>query len=249
MDRIVFSSSAAVYGTPDVELVPESTPRPRVALRRVEAHRRVAAARPGGRAGLRTPPCATSTSSAPATPTSTTPARTTSSRSCSTRCSPGRTPRSTATTTRRPTAPTCATTSTSPTSRSRTSRRRSASTPGSPSSPPTTSAAATALGSARSWTPWRAGTGIDFTPEIAPRRPGDPPRIVAPGELAARDLDWRDAAHARRDGFECVGPARRDGGEKGSGGFPGGGTGLGPRGGARVSPETPIRTGVSRRGS
>ena len=34
-------------------------------------------------------------------------------------------------------------------------------------------------------------TGIDFTPEIAPRRPGDPPRIVASGELAARDLDWK----------------------------------------------------------
>ena len=34
-------------------------------------------------------------------------------------------------------------------------------------------------------------TGIAFTPEIAPRRPGDPPRIVASGELAARDLDWK----------------------------------------------------------
>ncbi|QNO37029.1 UDP-glucose 4-epimerase GalE [Protaetiibacter sp. SSC-01] len=34
-------------------------------------------------------------------------------------------------------------------------------------------------------------TGIEFTPEIAPRRPGDPARIVASGELAARDLDWR----------------------------------------------------------
>jgi UDP-glucose 4-epimerase len=34
------------------------------------------------------------------------------------------------------------------------------------------------------------GTGIDFTPTIAPRRPGDPARIVASGELAARDLDW-----------------------------------------------------------
>ena len=33
-------------------------------------------------------------------------------------------------------------------------------------------------------------TGIDFTPEIAARRPGDPDRIVATGELAARDLDW-----------------------------------------------------------
>jgi UDP-glucose 4-epimerase len=34
-------------------------------------------------------------------------------------------------------------------------------------------------------------TGIEFHPEIAPRRAGDPPRIVAGGQLAARDLDWR----------------------------------------------------------
>lgn len=34
-------------------------------------------------------------------------------------------------------------------------------------------------------------TGIEFTPEIRPRRPGDPARIVATGELAARDLDWK----------------------------------------------------------
>ncbi len=34
-------------------------------------------------------------------------------------------------------------------------------------------------------------TGIDFTPEIAARRPGDPARIVASGELAAADLDWQ----------------------------------------------------------
>jgi UDP-glucose 4-epimerase len=34
-------------------------------------------------------------------------------------------------------------------------------------------------------------TGIDFTPEIGPRRPGDPARIVASGDLAARDLDWK----------------------------------------------------------
>jgi UDP-glucose 4-epimerase len=33
-------------------------------------------------------------------------------------------------------------------------------------------------------------TGIDFEPEIGPRRPGDPDRIVADGTLAARDLDW-----------------------------------------------------------
>ncbi|WP_090033268.1 UDP-glucose 4-epimerase GalE [Cellulomonas marina] len=33
-------------------------------------------------------------------------------------------------------------------------------------------------------------TGIDFTPDEAPRRPGDPARIVASGEAAARDLGW-----------------------------------------------------------
>jgi UDP-glucose 4-epimerase len=37
----------------------------------------------------------------------------------------------------------------------------------------------------------RRVTGIEFTPEPAPRRPGDPARIVASGELAARDLDWQ----------------------------------------------------------
>ena len=34
-------------------------------------------------------------------------------------------------------------------------------------------------------------TGIAFTPEVAPRRAGDPARIVASGDLAARDIDWR----------------------------------------------------------
>ena len=33
-------------------------------------------------------------------------------------------------------------------------------------------------------------TGIPFTPNIEPARPGDPARIVASGELAARDIDW-----------------------------------------------------------
>ncbi len=36
----------------------------------------------------------------------------------------------------------------------------------------------------------RTVTGIDFTPEVGPRRAGDPARIVATGEAAARDLDW-----------------------------------------------------------
>jgi UDP-glucose 4-epimerase len=33
-------------------------------------------------------------------------------------------------------------------------------------------------------------TGIEFTPDIHPRRPGDPAQIVATGEAAARDLAW-----------------------------------------------------------
>ena len=41
-------------------------------------------------------------------------------------------------------------------------------------------------------------TGIAFAPEIAPRRPGDPARIVASGELAARDLGWA-MRHSLRD--------------------------------------------------
>ncbi len=41
-------------------------------------------------------------------------------------------------------------------------------------------------------------TGIDFTPEIGPRRPGDPDRIVATGELAARDLDWTCGTRSTR---------------------------------------------------
>ena len=34
-------------------------------------------------------------------------------------------------------------------------------------------------------------TGIDFEPVVADRRPGDPARIVASGDRAARDLGWR----------------------------------------------------------
>jgi UDP-glucose 4-epimerase len=34
-------------------------------------------------------------------------------------------------------------------------------------------------------------TGVAFTPEVRGRRPGDPAQIVATGELAGRDLDWR----------------------------------------------------------
>ena len=37
----------------------------------------------------------------------------------------------------------------------------------------------------------RRVTEIDFTPEVGPRRAGDPARIVASGEAAAHDLDWK----------------------------------------------------------
>ncbi|MBC7725704.1 MAG: UDP-glucose 4-epimerase GalE [Burkholderiaceae bacterium] len=51
-------------------------------------------------------------------------------------------------------------------------------------------------------------TGIRFTPEIGPRREGDPARIVAGGELAARDLDWR-MRHSLRDMVSSAWEARR----------------------------------------
>jgi UDP-glucose 4-epimerase len=33
-------------------------------------------------------------------------------------------------------------------------------------------------------------TGVDFVPQADPRRPGDPMKVVASGDLAARDLGW-----------------------------------------------------------
>ena len=53
-----------------------------------------------------------------------------------------------------------------------------------------------------------AVTGIGFTPEIGPRRPGDTARIVASGELAARDLDWR-MRHSLAQMVESAWAARR----------------------------------------
>ena len=56
----------------------------------------------------------------------------------------------------------------------------------------------------------RTVTGIDFTPEIAPRRPGDPARIVATGEAAARDLDWQ-MRHSLEDMVRMAWEARSSG--------------------------------------
>jgi UDP-glucose 4-epimerase len=53
----------------------------------------------------------------------------------------------------------------------------------------------------------RTVTGIDFTPEVGPRRPGDPDRIVATGELAARDLGWANR-HSLEDMVRSAWQAR-----------------------------------------
>lgn len=55
-------------------------------------------------------------------------------------------------------------------------------------------------------------TGIPFDPVIAPRRAGDPARIVAAGDLAARDLDWA-MRHTLRDMVESQWLATRRGKE------------------------------------
>lgn len=52
-------------------------------------------------------------------------------------------------------------------------------------------------------------TGIAFAPEIAGRRPGDPARIVAGGALAARDLDW-SMRHTLREMVSSAWDARRE---------------------------------------
>ena len=54
-------------------------------------------------------------------------------------------------------------------------------------------------------------TGIDFTPEVKPARPGDPARIVATGELAGRDLDWR-MRHSLDDMVSSAWEARQSAG-------------------------------------
>ena len=54
-------------------------------------------------------------------------------------------------------------------------------------------------------------TGIDFEPEIAARRPGDPARIVAAGDLAGRDLDWQ-MRHSLTEMVASAWSARRNAG-------------------------------------
>lgn len=58
----------------------------------------------------------------------------------------------------------------------------------------------------------RTVTGIDFEPAIMPRRPGDPARIVATGDLAARDLDWT-MRHSLEEMVSSAWEARRQAGD------------------------------------
>ncbi|QFS93996.1 UDP-glucose 4-epimerase [Mycobacterium sp. THAF192] len=58
----------------------------------------------------------------------------------------------------------------------------------------------------------RSVTGIDFEPTIMPRRPGDPARIVASGDLAARDLDWT-MRHSLEEMVSSAWEARRQAGD------------------------------------
>lgn len=64
----------------------------------------------------------------------------------------------------------------------------------------------------------RTVTGIDFEPQIMPRRPGDPARIVANGDLAARDLNWK-MRHSLEDMVASAWAARQAAGA----GYPGAG--------------------------
>ena len=51
-------------------------------------------------------------------------------------------------------------------------------------------------------------TGIDFTPEIGPRRPGDPARVVASGVKASSDIGWR-MTHSLDDMISSAFEARK----------------------------------------
>jgi UDP-glucose 4-epimerase len=61
-------------------------------------------------------------------------------------------------------------------------------------------------------TAMRTVTGVDFEPEVTPRRPGDPARIVAAGDLAARDLGWQ-MRHSLEDMVASAWAARQKAGD------------------------------------
>ena len=191
--NLVFSSSAATFGTPDVDLVTEQTPthpespygesklvgewliRDVARISGAAAH--VPALLQRRRFRLRRP-----VRHQPAQPV---PARAQGPHR-------GRDAgRSSAPTTRPRTAPASATTSTSRTSPSHTSAAAARLERGEPLEPVYNLGSGTGVSVLQIMDAVRRVTGIDFEPSLEPRRPGDPARIVASGELAGRDLDWR----------------------------------------------------------
>ena len=189
----MFSSSAATFGTPDVDLVTEETPtHPESPYGESKLIGEWVLRDQARATGLRHTSLRYFNVVGSGTTTSTTPARTTCSRSSSRCCSPAKTPRINGDDYDTPDG-TCVRdyvhvgdlAARARRGRPAARRRRHR------SSRSTTSAAATASRSREIMDAIRTVTGIDFTPEIGPRRPGDPARIVATGEAAARDLDWQ----------------------------------------------------------
>jgi UDP-glucose 4-epimerase len=56
-----------------------------------------------------------------------------------------------------------------------------------------------------------AVTGTSLVPVEGPRRPGDPARIVAKGDLAADDLEWKNS-HSVREMVESAWASHPHGG-------------------------------------
>ncbi len=211
--RIVFSSSAAVYGTPDADLVTEDTPkRPELALRRVEAHRRVAAARPGGReragahraALLQRGRLGRSASCCDTSPHNLFPLVFDAlARGAAPRHQRRRLPRRPDGTNVRDYVHVADIAAAHVAAAQAARGRRAARAGLQPGQ------RRRASRSARSWMPWRRGHRDRLRARgRGPRRAGDPARIVASGDLAARDLDWRMRHTLRRDGRP---PARNAG--------------------------------------
>ena len=196
--RFVFSSSAAVYGTPDDDLVTEDTPtRPESPYGESKLIGEWLLRGPGAGAAdaerrSGTPRCATSTWSAPATrdlhdtsPHNLFPlvldaaGRGPDAADQRHRLpDPGRHLRPRLRARRRP-------------GRLPRRRRPGARWPAQPLEPVYNLGSGTGSRSGEIMDAIARATGIDFTPEVRARRPGDPARIVASGELAARDLDWK----------------------------------------------------------
>ena len=199
VERLVFSSTAAVYGDPGRQ--PDHRGRAAPAdqsLRRVEAHvrRRAGLVWPSVRPAQRD---ASATSTWPARPrrsARTTTPRPTSSRTSSAPPKARRASRSSVTTTRPPTGPASATTSTCSDLADAHLKAIEATAPGDPR---TTDALVCNLGNGGGFSvrevlaAAEAVVGRPIPSTVGPRRPGDPPVLVARADRAAEILDWRPA--------------------------------------------------------